>query len=103
MEVKFAYSTKELFAKLRIFDVISDVTEFTSHPNGKDKVILAINNKQSEFWVELMMETLLNLHYKLISKPGHNKYGQYRWQNVYTPFRRLEVNLLRSSIAFRFQ
>ena len=104
MEFKYAYSTKELFGKLRIFDVISDVKVFKSLPNEEDEVVLTINNKQSEFWLELMTETLLNLHYKLVFKPNHNeKYGNYKWQKVYQPYNRLVVNLMQSTVAFRFQ
>ena len=104
MEYRYVSSTKELFAKLRIFDVISDVKLFASRPNEKNEVVLEINNKQSEFWVELMEETLLNLHYKLVSMPKHNeRYGSYKWQNVYSPFRKLEVNLSQSTVTFRFQ
>lgn len=99
MEVKYAYSTKELFAKLRVFDVISDLESF-----GRDQIVMKINNQQSEFWVELMTETLLNLHFKMVGKPLNGEaYGCYKWQNVYPPYSRLEVNLKLSSVAFHFQ
>lgn len=103
MEFKFAYSTKELFAKLRIFDVISDINNFSSVPNGKNEVDLALNNEQVQLWKPLMEETLMNFNYKLRSKPRETEFGKYCWQNVYSPYSRVVVNLSRTSVVFYFQ
>ena len=104
MEIRYAYSTKELFAKLRVFDVISDLESFQSYKNGRDSIIMKINHEQSQFWVELMLETLMNLHFKLVGKPlNEDVYGSYKWQNVYPPYSRLEVHLKQFTVAFHFQ
>lgn len=104
MEIRYAYSTKELFAKLRVFDVISDLESFQSDKNGRDLIIMKINHEQSQFWAELMTETLMNLHFKLVGKLiNKDVYGIYKWQNVYPPYNRLEVHLKQFTVAFHFQ
>ena len=103
MEYKYAYSTKELFAKLRIFDLIADVNNFSSKPSGRNQIDLAVNFEQSHLWKPVMVETLMNFHYKLKSQPQESDYGKYCWLNVYSPYSRVEVNLSIESVVIHFQ
>ena len=113
MEYRYVNNIKEEFAKLRIFDVISDVKLFQNEAHQNDVIVFDLTVNQSTDWEKIMKETLFCFHFKLkhfkISKtfqkiPNFLEiYGNYEWKNVYPPYRELEVILASTSITFKFQ
>ena len=105
MEFRFVNNVyREEFAKLRVFDIILDVREFISSPNVPNTIIFDVDENQSLTWNDVMKETLFNFHFKLMKSPESPIiYGEYKWENVYPPNQRLEVNLTSASVTFRFR
>ena len=113
MEYRYVNNIKEEFAKLRIFDVISDVKLFQNEAHQNDVIVFDLTVNQSTDWEKIMKETLLSFHFKLkhfkISKTFQKIpkfleiYGNYEWKNVYPPYQELEVILASTSITFKFQ
>jgi len=100
MEFRYVNNINPLFSKLKVFDVIENVDEFT-----ESAIDFKISPDQSKFMCQIIEETLLNLHYRLKKFPPSGNYtdGLYLWENVYEPYSRLVVHLKATFLSFRFQ
>lgn len=102
MEYKYVANIKELFAKLRVFNVITDVDTFSSIPGDYGEISLKFNNGKQEFLTEVLHETLLNLNYKLLERIVKNEYQVFNWQFVYPRYKRLQVIMSDTKVTMRF-
>ena len=104
MEFLHFSSVNQLFAKLRVFDLILGLKTFEVEKNGWDKVSFDVDELQARLWVEVSTDVLENMHYKCHGPPHRNAIDTiYKWQNVYSPFTKLLVCINDNCVTFIFK